>query len=85
MLLFSGILGGETKGGLALHPNMVMVGIDEATAIVVQGNSARVTGDSQVVRMAKDGKIDATTSGLIKAKNIHFGLFTHGDIFEILP
>lgn len=70
---------------LALHSEMVMVGIDESTAIVIQGNKARVTGDSQVVRMAKPEKLAATSTGLIKAANIQFGLFSHGDVLEIKP
>lgn len=70
---------------LAAHPDMIMVGIDEATAIVVEGNKARVTGDSQVIRMAKGDKLQTTSSGLIKSKSIQFGLFTQGDIFEVLP
>ena len=70
---------------LALHPDMIMVGIDEGTAIVVQGNKARVTGDSQVVKMAKPEKLTATPTGLIKAENIQFGLFAHGDLFEVKP
>lgn len=68
---------------LALHPEMVMVGIDEGTAIVIEGKKARVTGDSQVLRMAKPEKLATTPTGLIKAENIQFGLFAHGDVFEI--
>jgi len=70
---------------LALHPEMVMVGIDESTAIVIQGNKARVTGDSQVVRMAQPEKLATTSTGLIKSTNIQFGLFAHGDVFEVKP
>lgn len=70
---------------LALHPDMVMVGIDEGTAIIVQDNRARVTGDSQVVRMANPEKLTATPKGLIKVENIQFGLFSHGDRFDVKP
>jgi cyanophycinase len=34
---------------LADHPGRMVVGIDESTAIVVQGDSARVVGESQVI------------------------------------
>lgn len=70
---------------LAMHPAMVMIGIDEATAIVVQGDKARVTGDSQVIRMAKPEKIKSNSAGLIKAENMQFGIFTHGDVVSLKP
>lgn len=69
---------------LAAKPTYYGVGIDEGTAIVVSGNTARVTGDSQVVKVSKPEKLK-TADGLIKFSNIQFGLFTHGDTFEILP
>lgn len=79
----SGNLGGKIKSVLSLHPEMVMVGIDESTTIVIQGNKARVAGDSQVVKMAKPEKLATTSTALIIAGNIQFGLFAHGDMFEV--
>ncbi|WP_410222433.1 cyanophycinase [Pedobacter sp.] len=69
---------------LADKPTFTCVGIDEGTAIVVKGNQARVSGDSQVIRIAKpvNLKIDRK---LIKFSQVQFGLFTNGDVFEIKP
>jgi cyanophycinase-like exopeptidase len=36
-------------GALAAHPGMVGLGIDEGAAVVVQGRSMRVVGNSDVV------------------------------------
>lgn len=70
---------------LAAHPNLVCVGIDESTAIIVHGNKASVAGDSQVIRMAMPKNLKNTASGLIKFSNAEFGVFTEGDIIDIKP
>ncbi len=70
---------------LAAHPNMICVGIDEGTAIIVHGNKAKVAGESQVVRLAKPKELTTTTNKLIKFKKVDLGLFTEGDIFKIRP
>ena len=36
------------RGVIAEHPNLVGIGIDESTAIIVQGRSIRVVGDNAV-------------------------------------
>lgn len=70
---------------LAAHPEMVCVGIDEGTAIIVHGKKATVAGDSQVLRFAKPKILTTTTKGLIKFKKAEFGVFTEGDVFAIKP
>ena len=70
---------------LAAHPDLVCVGIDESTAIIVHGNKATVAGDSQVIRMANPKNLKATQKGLIKFNQVAFGIFTAGDVIRIKP
>ena len=70
---------------LAAHPDLVCVGIDEGTAIIVSGNKATVAGESQVIRIAKPKNIKKTDRGLIKFTQAEFGIFTAGDVIDIKP
>ncbi|RZK59503.1 MAG: cyanophycinase [Pedobacter sp.] len=70
---------------LAAHPDLVCVGIDEGTAIIVHGNKATVAGDSQVIRFAVPKNPQTTSKGLIKFSNAEFGVFTAGDVIKIKP
>lgn len=70
---------------LAAHPDMVCVGIDEGTAIIVHGNKATVAGDSQVLRFANPINLKVTTKGLLKFNQAEFGVFTAGDSIDIKP
>ena len=70
---------------LAAHPNLIGIGIDEGTAIIVHGKKAKVAGASQVVRIAKPKGLTTTKEGLIKFSQADFGLFTEGDILNIKP
>jgi len=48
------------------HPNLVGVGIDEATAVVVNGASFEVVGKSSVVVIdARDAKVDKAPAGAL--------------------
>ncbi|RZJ79641.1 MAG: cyanophycinase [Flavobacterium sp.] len=76
---------GRLISALAAHPEMICVGIDEGTAIIVQGNKAKVAGESQVLRFARPKDLKTTTKGLIKFKQSEFGIFTEGDIIPIKP
>ena len=70
---------------LAAHPDLVCVGIDESTAIIVHGNKATVAGDSQVIRMANPKALKNDEKGLLKFNQANFGIFTAGDIIDIKP
>lgn len=70
---------------LAAHPEMTCVGIDESTAIIVQGNKATVVGESQVIRLANPKGLKVTGKGLIKFNQAEFGIFTPGDVMDIKP
>jgi len=70
---------------LAAHPELVCVGIDESTALIVHGTQAKVAGESQVIRIANPKNLQRTTKGLIKFNQAEFGIFTAGDSIEIKP
>jgi len=70
---------------LAAHPDMVGIGIDESTAIIVKGNKATVAGQSQVVRIANPQNLKSTDKGLLKFSKAEFGIFTAGDVIDIKP
>ena len=70
---------------LAAHPDLVCVGIDESTAIIVHGNKATAAGESQVIRLANPKESKKTDKGLLKFKQAEFGIFTAGDVIDIKP
>jgi cyanophycinase len=70
---------------LAAHPDLVCVGIDESTAIIVHGDKATVAGESQVIRMANPKDLKKTAKGLLKFNQADFGVFTAGDVIVIKP
>jgi cyanophycinase len=66
---------------IASFPSYDCIGIDEATAIIVEGNKITVTGESQVVLMRNPGGLRITPSGLVKMKSLQLSMFTAGDVF----
>lgn len=70
---------------LAAHPDLVCVGIDESTAIIVHGSKATVAGESQVIRLANPKALKKTNAGLLKFSQAAFGIFTAGDVIDIKP
>jgi cyanophycinase len=68
---------------LAKYPALTGIGIDEETAIVVQGNKIKVSGARQVVVMRKPEGLKITSEGYIKLKEMQFSIFTNGDEFTI--
>ncbi len=69
---------------LAAHPDMVCIGIDESTAIIVRGARATIAGESQVIRIANPKNLQ-TVKGLIKFNRAEFGIYTAGDVIPIKP
>lgn len=65
---------------IAKFPGYTCIGIDEATAIIVHGNKVTVTGESQVVVLS-DPQGLAIKDGLIKMSDLHFSIYTAGDVF----
>ncbi len=68
---------------LARFPALTCIGIDEETAIIVDGLVATVTGERQVVVMKKPEQIKALETGLIKVKDMQFSIYTAGDSFQL--
>jgi len=67
---------------LADHPDKTMIGIDEATAIIVTGKKVTVAGESQVVVVAKPQKLK-TAGNKATFKNASISLFSAGESFEL--
>jgi cyanophycinase len=68
---------------IAKYPSLPCIGIDEATAIIVQGNKVKVTGESQVIVLKHPEQVHITSKGLIKLKDLQFSVYTDGDEFLI--
>jgi cyanophycinase len=68
---------------LALFPSLTCIGIDEATAIIVRGNTIKVSGEGQVIVMKNPNQLKITATKLIKFTDIAFSIFTDGDKFLI--
>jgi cyanophycinase len=68
---------------MAAFPSLACIGIDEETAIIVQGNTVKIAGTGQVIVMKNIQKLEVTGSGLIKFRDIDFGIYTGGDEFLI--
>jgi cyanophycinase len=69
---------------LAAYPSLACIGIDEATAIIVQQNKIKVSGQRQVIVMQNPKGLTVTPDRLIKFKDIQFSIYTNGDEF-VLP
>jgi cyanophycinase len=67
---------------LEKFPSYPCIGIDEATAIIVHGNKVTVTGDSQVIELSKPQGL-TLKNNLIKMKDLHFSIYTSGDVFKL--
>lgn len=70
---------------LAKFPDLDCIGIDEETAVIVQGNNVEVAGERQVVVMKKPEQLKITEDGLVKLKEMQFSIYTNGDRFKIGP
>ncbi|QSB28798.1 cyanophycinase [Flavobacterium sp. CLA17] len=66
------------------NPDKKAIGIDESTAIIVQGDSAMVTGLSQVILLENLNKESIKTrNGLLGGKNINVNILLPGDKFKL--
>ncbi len=68
---------------LADHPDKMVIGIDESTAIVVTGRKVRVVGESQVVVISNPKKLKITVKNKVSFKNARLSLFEGGDRFKL--
>ncbi len=67
---------------MAAYPTYPCIGIDESTAIIVEGKKISVTGAGQVVVLSNPKHLQVV-DGLIKMKDLQFSIYTKGDIFHL--
>ncbi|MCB2219501.1 MAG: cyanophycinase [Bacteroidetes bacterium] len=65
------------------NPGYACIGIDESTAIVVNGDSCRVTGVSQVIVIFNDNLTVNKENGLLGAENMELSVYLPGDVFSV--
>ena len=65
------------------NPGYTCIGIDESTAIVVEKDSARVTGISQVVVLYNSQDSIRSKNGLLGGDNVKLSVYLPGDKFPI--
>ena len=64
-------------------PGIKCIGIDEATAILVTGNTAEVVGDSQVIVFENPKHSKVEKNGKLSAKGITMNIYLAGETFKI--
>ncbi|MEJ1237249.1 cyanophycinase [Chryseolinea sp. T2] len=65
------------------YPNVKGIGIDEATAILVSGNTAEVVGDSQVIVFENPKRSKTVKDGKLSAKGIVMNVYLAGETFSL--
>lgn len=65
------------------HPGFQCIGINEATAILVDGDSAKVIGESQVFEISKPAVVQTNDDTLLSAKQIQVSIYLPGEKFRI--
>lgn len=65
------------------HPEMTCIGIDEATAILVNGKDVEVLGASQVLVYKNPGKSKVMRNQKLGARKISVDVYLPGDKFKI--
>ncbi len=72
---------GRLLAALYAFPTFECIGIDESTAILVEGKKVTVLGEGQVILFADPQGLAVTQEGLIKYTSLRTALFTEGDNF----
>ena len=65
------------------HPELMGIGIDESTAILVKGNTAEVLGDAQVIVLKNPTKSKNENNGKLGARNLELDIYLTGETFTI--
>jgi cyanophycinase len=65
------------------NPEELCVGIDESTAIIVDGNYATVTGNNQVIVIKNKGKIKNVKNGLLGTEGLQLSVYLPGQKFRL--
>jgi cyanophycinase len=67
------------------NPNQLAIGIDESTAILVEGDKATVYGISQVLVLNAQNASISISDSLLGANNVRMDLYLPGQSFSITP
>ena len=65
------------------NPDELCVGIDESTAIIVDGDNATVTGIHQVIVIKNTGKIKNVKDGLLGTEGLQLSVYLPGQKFKL--
>lgn len=65
------------------HPEMTCIGIDESTAILVNGKNVERLGDSQVLVYSNPTKSKALKDSKLGARKINLDVYLPGEKFTI--
>ncbi len=65
------------------NPEEISIGIDESTAILVQQDSARVLGASQVIVIRNNTKSKVSEKGLLGARDLQLSVVLPGEKFAL--
>lgn len=68
---------------LADHPDKMVIGIDESTAIIVKGDNVSVVGESQVIVISNPKAIKISDEDKVTFKEARLSLFARGDHFKL--
>ena len=68
---------------IAKYPTLPCIGIDEGTAIIINGDNAKVAGASQVMVLSHPQNLRVTKDGFIKFDDVKMSVYTEGDTFEL--
>lgn len=68
---------------IAVYPTLPCIGIDEGTAIIVHGNTVKVTGESQVMVFKNPKHVQVNNKKQIKFDDVQLSIYTDGDSFTI--
>lgn len=66
------------------YPDLLSIGIDESTAIIVSGDSATVTGQSQVILLANPQNSMAQKDALLGADALQLSVLLPGKKFSVV-
>ncbi len=66
---------------LAKYPTFPCIGIDESTAIIVEGKKITVAGESEVVIFSNPEGLAFTAKGQIKWNDVKMSILSAGDVF----
>ena len=65
------------------HPDLIGVGIDESTALIVSGDSATVTGESQVIRIINNNQSSTKLNNKLGIDNLSVSVLLPGNKFSL--